>query len=687
MREFLNVFHGNELVFGIILANWMALLGIGAYLGKFGKKIKNKINVFIYSQITIAFLPFLLIFLIRSLRTFVLLPGVMPDLFQIFFSTLLILAPYCLLSGFLLTLACSVFSPKRNEKQIGMVYFIDNIGDILGGVLFSFVFVFLLNHFQASYVVMLMNLFAAFLLSNFTKNKSLKGFVFLLIICSFSFFLFDFDKETTKLMFPNQELIEYKSSIYGKVVITKIGEQLNFFENGLPLFSTENTIANEEVVHYAMVQHENPKHVLLISGGVAGTIDEILKYNVESIDYVELDPSVIELGKKYTDNLDREKLNIIRGDAHFFIKNSKKKYDVIIIDLPDPSTAQVNRFYTIEFFKELKNILNDDGVVSLSLSSSINYLNLETIKLNSVIYNTLSKEFKNVIVIPGDENFFIASDSNLTYNISARIKEKGIKTLYVNENYLSGKLSKDRIDYVINSIREEKVEVNHDFTPVAYYYHILYWLSHFEINIIPFLVILLALIILSLLKMDAFSFSISTTGFTASSLEVALLLAFQVLYGYVYYNIGIIISAFMIGLAVGAYKMNKWLERKAKKDFVRLEFLIFFYSILLPLIIIFLSSLKNTEIIMLASQTLFPLLTFTIALLVGMEFPLASKLHLKGKDIEGTASLLYASDLIGACLGALLSSALLIPLLGLINVCFLVGALNLVSGLVVWKKR
>ena len=42
------------------------------------------------------------------------------------------------------------------------------------------------------------------------------------------------------------------------------------------------------------------------------------------------------------------------------------KYDVVIIDLPDPSTAQINRFYTIEFFNELKKILNKGWVVSIS---------------------------------------------------------------------------------------------------------------------------------------------------------------------------------------------------------------------------------------------------------------------------------------------------------------------------------
>ncbi len=75
-----------------------------------------------------------------------------------------------------------------------------------------------------------------------------------------------------------------------------------------------------------------------------------------------------------------------------------------------------------------------------------------------------------------------------------------------------------------------------------------------------------------------------------------------------------------------------------------------------------------------------------MALLVGMEFPLAAKLHIKGMGIERTAGTLYARDLAGAFMGALLASALLIPLLDIINVCVIVGILNLASSIVVRKK-
>ena len=43
IREFLSVFYGNELILGIILANWLLLTGLGAYLGKFSEKMQQRI--------------------------------------------------------------------------------------------------------------------------------------------------------------------------------------------------------------------------------------------------------------------------------------------------------------------------------------------------------------------------------------------------------------------------------------------------------------------------------------------------------------------------------------------------------------------------------------------------------------------------------------------------------------------
>lgn len=675
MREFLSVFHGNELVFGIILANWLLLTGAGSYLGKYADRIKGKIDFLVICQIAIAVLPFFHILLIRGLRNVVFPPGLLIDVIQIFIFSLLLLLPYCLISGFLLPLACVIYSSEGNAAQIGKVYFIDNIGDILGGFLFSFILVFFLNPFQSVFFIMAINLTAAYLLASFAgKNIARYSSLVLFLIAVPAILSWDINDATTQLMFRGQDLIYQKGTPYGNLVVTQSLDQLNFFENGVPLFTTANTVANEETVHYAMVQHSAPAKVLLISGGIAGTLEEILKYGVEQIDYVELDPQIIEIGKRFTQSLKDERIDVINTDGRFYVKQTGNRYDVVIIDLPDPGSAQINRFYTEEFYSEVKKILNEGGVVSISLTAPANYLSPEIRSLNSALYRAMKGSFSNVIIIPGERNYFLASDAPLSYDIASLVQDRGIDTKYVNEFYLRGKLTPDRIAYVLASTREE-VSPNRDLNPISYYYHLLYWISHFGLNLTIAAVLFVVLTLAFIARLKPITFAIFTTGFAGAGLEVVLLIGFQILYGYVYHMLGVIIIAFMAGLAIGAYLANKRLKQMGRWEFVGMELSIAAFSGLLPLALTWLRGLGEA---FLGANVIFPLLAVALATFVGMEFPLASKLSFE--DVASTSATLYNADLIGACAGALLVSALLIPILGVINVCFLVGAMNVVSG-------
>ncbi|MFH1641346.1 MAG: hypothetical protein ABIC04_00440 [Nanoarchaeota archaeon] len=647
-REFFSVFSGNELVLGVVFANWLLITGIGAHFGR-----KKSISLLIIFQFLIALLPFIHLLLVRNLRNILVVPGSLFSITQIFYSSFLLLFPYCFISGFLFPFYSNIF------KKPGRVYFLDNIGNIIGGLLFSFIFVYLFNHFQIIFFIMSINLAASLILSFYYKKTVLKYLSILLLLILLLISFIDFNMLTTKMQYSDQEVLFQKNSLYGNLVVTKTGDQLNFYENGVSLFFADNFVNSEETVHYAMSQHDDPKTVLLISGGISGTTSEILKYNITSIDYLELDPLLISLGRKYTSNLDNLLINIISQDGRLFIKKTKNKYDVIIIDLPDPGTAMLNRFYTVEFFTEAKQILNKGGILSTSLSSSENYLNDALIKTNSILYTSLINVFDNVIIIPSGRNYFIASDSAISHNLTP-----SVSTLFVNNDYLKGILTKDRIDYLNNSI--QKTRLNKDFNPILYYQYTLYWLSYFKFKPYLFLMLISILVILYVLKLSPITFSIFSTGFTASSIQIILLLSFQIIYGYVYSKLGIIMTAFLIGLAVGSYVGNNY---TAKQHYIKLEFLLIFLLVFSSLLLL------NVHF-----QFIIPSLSFLLALIVGMEFSVAAKLH-------NDASKLYNADLIGAALGAFLAAAILIPLVGILNVFIILVFIKLVSCFVVIKHK
>jgi spermidine synthase len=105
------------------------------------------------------------------------------------------------------------------------------------------------------------------------------------------------------------------------LVITRGHDQVSFFENGGHIFSVPNTFANEEIVHYALPQLPKVESVLLISGGIVGVIDEIMKYDVGNLDYVELDPAIISAGVRYMDVRFPPSVHLHLDDGRKFIQN------------------------------------------------------------------------------------------------------------------------------------------------------------------------------------------------------------------------------------------------------------------------------------------------------------------------------------------------------------------------------
>ena len=104
LREFLTLFSGNELVIGIILANWMLLTGLGAFLGRFFTN-KNRESQWILILLgLLAFLPFLSVLLLHILWYSIFPLGIMAGVFHVFYYSLFILSPFCVVSGILFTL-------------------------------------------------------------------------------------------------------------------------------------------------------------------------------------------------------------------------------------------------------------------------------------------------------------------------------------------------------------------------------------------------------------------------------------------------------------------------------------------------------------------------------------------------------------------------------------------------------
>ena len=656
LREMLGAFAGNELALGIMLGNWLLLTGLGAWLGRKSDKLRHRETILVAGLVLVALLPLAQLVLLRLLRNVVFLPGTTLGVGEVFAGSFVVLLPFCLVTGFLLTLACGL------TGDIGGVYVADGIGSVAGGVVFSFVLIRYFDHFGVLCVPALLTLAVV------GCYRRWRWLAVVLCLGVAGAWWWNVDAWSTAQQYPGARVVLRENSPYGRLVVTETAGQFNFIENGLPIIATHNVEQIEETVHYAMAQRPVARRVLLIGGGVAGTAQEILKYPAAEVTYIELDPLIIAAGQRFMPAA-LEHAHIINTDGRLFLKTTVEKFDVVIVDLSAPVTSQLNRFYTTEFFDDVKRVMPADGVVAFAAGRYENYISRQLARLLASAGRTVRESFPNVLVIPGERVFFVASSGDLTLDIATRLEQAKIPTQFVQRHYLAAMLTPDRLADVERALTVPAA-VNRDFSPVLYFYHLQNWLSQFPIRFGFLEAAVLTALGIYLWRLRPVTLAIFAGGFAASALEIVLLLGVQIACGALYQQLGVIVAAFMAGLAVGAWLARQWPARRL----AGLAFGVAVVAAVIPAVLQYAGQLPVIVAV-----------TFALAAVVGMEFPVASRAELTGG--AAAAGRLYAADLVGACLGAWLASTLLIPLLGVTLVCVLTAVLNAVAGVVVWRRK
>jgi len=255
-----------------------------------------------------------------------------------------------------------------------------------------------------------------------------------------------------------------------------------------------------------------------------------------------------------------------------------------------------------------------------------------------------------VLVLPGQKNYFLASDSSLSPEIASLVVQRGIPTLYVNPYYLDETSLKERSEYIQSNL-DKNAEVNSDFRPVAFFQQLRYWNSMYEWNILAAGIVVLILLFLVFFSLNRISLGLFTGGFTASSLELLILVSFQVIYGYVFLATGIILALFMAGLALGAFSFKYMVPVPTEKKYIYIQACLALFSLGFPFVILVLN-LPGMPVIIV--QIVFILLTVILSFITGLEFSVASAIG--SRDITRKMSSNYSADLFGSAIGAIVTT-------------------------------
>jgi spermidine synthase len=493
--------------FSITIALMLGMMGIGSSVQRFVND-ENLIVKFVYIEISLALIgSFAPIIVYASF-------GYLENHFNLIYYFLVMSIGF--LIGFEIPFIIRINEKYSNELKTNLstVMAADYIGSFVGALIWVYYLLPSFNLNQISFLVSGMNFIVALIaIIYFIKIKLIKMNIvstIMIFIISIILILGYFNVTKWELSLEQKlyadPIIATQTTKYQHLTLTqnKILDEYRFYINGNVQFSSlDEARYHEMLVHPLMALTKNPKNILILGGGDGLAIRELKKYEgIESITLVDLDPEMLEFAKtnsimkKINKNaFDDAKITILKNsvdtkelkdiykrneqntnqkiasvsvfniDADIFLRKLKDKtFDVIIIDFPDPSSIELNKLYTKQFYLKLKNLMNENTKVIVQATSpyhakeaflcigrTLNAAGLKTVPLHMNIPSF------------GEWGWYIASKSK-DINLAEEISQ--LESMSNNTSFLTLELFKNSLHFGKNELISEHKSINTLMSPV-----------------------------------------------------------------------------------------------------------------------------------------------------------------------------------------------------------------------------
>lgn len=263
---------------------------------------------------------------------------------------------------------------------------------------------------------------------------------------------------------------------------------LSLYINGrLQFSSADEDIYHAMLVSPAMLASARNEKVLVIGGGDGLAVRDILRYQPKSLTLVDLDPAMTRLfsGQEESaepwlnkrlrdlnaDALNDPRVSVVNEDAFLYVERlvaKRQAYDVIIVDLPDPSHPDLNKLYSVYFYRQLSNLLSGDGAIAVQSTSPYHSKNAFLSIGKTVAEAGLNaQQYHSNVPSFGEWGWTIAS--KVGADPLSRIKSgtNEVQSDVINHDFILGAFTFPKPFF--NQL--ELIEVNRLNSPVLYTYH------------------------------------------------------------------------------------------------------------------------------------------------------------------------------------------------------------------------
>ena len=471
-------FLGNSIKqFSLIIGFYMAFMGVGAYLAKF--ITKDLLYNFIRVEIWLGLVGALGVPLIYAYFLY-------GDYDGFNFFVLALISIIGTLTGLEVPLITRILEEEISlSENISNILAFDYLGALVATIAFPFFLLPVVGVFKSSLIFGFLNILVGIItfivfqheLSVSKKRRNLLFTSFFVLtaliatclICSKSIM----DRWNAGIF--KHPVIHSQQSSYQDITVTKSDDEFRMYLNGAIQFSSKDEYRyHEALVHVPMMQHQNPKSILLLGGGEGLAAREILKYpSVEKIDLVDLDPAVTKISSEMAlitelneKSLFNEKVNVFNLDAFVFLLESKNQYDLIIADLPDPTSETLARLYSNAFYKLAIKRLTRDGILCTQATSSELTKNAFWCINETLLQSGFQHTYPYRINVPsfGNWGFIIAKQNPLDFKF-----DSSIQTRFLEED------SFNHIFYFPKDTRVRDIIPNNIDKPILMDYYLDHW--------------------------------------------------------------------------------------------------------------------------------------------------------------------------------------------------------------------
>ena len=720
-REFITAFEGNDISVGIFFGSWFLWVGLGAVLvrrwDRLTESLLHHIELLFLLYVPGFAAQFLLITHVRELA------GVASyDLMSVqtmVLWALVVNAPVSLITGVLFPVACRWIEQAR-AFAVSRVYILEAVGSFAGGLAVTALLAWHVHPVRV-FLLLVFGLLSAVSLASFaTRRKVPLGISLILAVLAAAVALAGIDESLAQRLqalkwgklLPREALAGAFHTAQAEYLYGQQGGQWIVMRDGGVCEVLPNEEDSGRTAAIALCQNPQAQRVLVVGSSLAVCRRFLALPQVEEVAWTHPDPEYVRRLPEFIPQefaINDKRFHPAADEVRQSLENVSDHFDVVVVSLADGGSLAFNRYYTLEFYGQVRASLRSGGVLAVSIPGGENVMGAELAGLGASVRMTMSKVFSNLVLVPGDQTWLIASQGQGLTGDPGILRDRfaaieGSQEIFPPVGLLSVYLP-DRAALALQAY--EKVDlpgellVNRDARPLTHLYGLLLAARQSGASVtqfvkllavggwLPFIVPVLVFAALRIWAMarredggSASSFDstflVFSTGWVSIAMVVILMYLYETHFGSLYLHVGVISSLFMVGLTAGALAARHLIgttQEEGTLDPYRLHtLLVVILSIhAVVLVVIALGSAGSWSVN--PGHGLFAFAFVLAGLCCGGYWPVAAAQLATGSFHPGEAgSRLETADHLGACLGGLATSLLMVPVLGIqVSLLVLIG--------------